>query len=48
MLKRSNSYSDACGQRKCLFGCMLATASNFITACKKLVSIVINCKNTRI
>lgn len=37
MLKRSNSSSDACGQKQCSFGYMLITVS--VTACTKLVSL---------
>ena len=40
MLKRSNSSSDACGQKQCSFGCMLVTVS--VTACNRLVSVAIN------
>lgn len=40
MLKRSNTSSDACGQKQCSFGYMLVTVSVF--ACNKLVFVLIN------
>lgn len=39
MLKRSNSSSDACGQKQCSFGYMLVALS--VTACNRLVLVLI-------